>query len=198
MWMLAEEELFEKWLGMQEVNKLYVVKELIRAGCKATTVGGDVSSDRGPVISPELYRKFLLPVIHKEVELIHDSGAYAVYTSDGNHGPIIRDMFFGSNADGYKEVDKAAGMTWERIIKEGITEKICIIGNIDARHTLCFASPSDVKKEVVECLNYGLHIPGGHILHASHSVHEDVKVENYFALIEAYRDFWGIEKLPEL
>jgi uroporphyrinogen-III decarboxylase len=107
-------------------------------------------------------------------------------------------MFEGTNIDGYKEVDKAAGMTWERIIKEDIADKICIIGNIDARHTLCLANPTEVKTEVIECLNYGLHTSRGHILHSSHSIHEDVRVENYLALIEAYRDFFGLKRPVEL
>lgn len=44
---------------------------------------------------------------------------------------------------------------------------------------------------------YGQQTSDGHILHASHSVHEDVKVENYYAVIDAYRQFFGKE-LPRL
>jgi len=55
-----------------------------------------------------------------------------------------------------------------------------------------------VRAEVVECLRYGQQTPGGHILHASHSVHEDVKVENYYAAVAAYREFFGLEPLPRL
>lgn len=54
----------------------------------------------------------------------------------------------------------------------------------------------EAMAEVIECLKYGQTTPGGHILHASHSVHEDVKVENYYAAVNAYRDFFGLEKLP--
>ena len=32
---------------------------------------------------------------------------------------------------------------------------------------------------------------------ASHSVHEDVKPENYHAAIAAYREYFGLEPLPE-
>jgi hypothetical protein len=52
-----------------------------------------------------------------------------------------------------------------------------------------------VRAEVIETLRQGQHTPGGHILHNSHSVHEDVKVENYYAVIAAYRDFFGLEPL---
>ena len=87
-------------------------------------------------------------------------------------------------------------MTWPRLIERGVSDRICVIGNIDARHTLCRGVPEEVKREVVECLEYGRRTPGGHILHASHSVHEDVKTENYYAVVDTYRDFFGVEELP--
>jgi len=51
--------------------------------------------------------------------------------------------------------------------------------------------------EVIGCLRMGRQSPGGHILHNSHSVHEDVKIENYYAVVQAYRDFFGMERLPQ-
>jgi uroporphyrinogen decarboxylase len=155
-----------------------------------------VSCDKGPFISPALYDEFILPVIVEHVDLIHSLGATAVYTSDGNHWPIKEAFFFRSGIDGYKEVDRAAGMTWPRLNEEGVSDEVCVIGNIDARYTLCLSSPAEVRAEVIECLSFGRQTPGGHILHASHSVHEDVKIENYIAAIDAYREFFGIEKLP--
>src|SRR5512137_936144 len=92
-----------------------------------------------------------------------------------------------------REVDQAAGMTWPRLIEEGVAGRICIIGNLDARHTLCHGTPEQVRAEVIECLRYGQRFTGGHILHASHSVHEDVKVDNYVAAVNAYREFFGMK-----
>ena len=195
MWMIEEPELYKKWLDMQKVNGFAITKRLIKNGCTVIAMGGDVSCDKGPFISPSLYEKFILPVIQEHVQLIHQLGARAVYTSDGNHWLIKKAFFFDSGIDGYKEVDKSAGMTWPRLIEEGVAERVCIIGNLDARHTLCHGTIEEVKKEVFECLNYGKNSKGGHILHASHSVHEDVKPENYFATVNAYREFFGIEPL---
>jgi len=57
-------------------------------------------------------------------------------------------------------------------------------------------TPEHVRREVIECLRFGQSGPGGHILHASHSVHEDVKPQNYVAAVQAYREFFGLERLP--
>ena len=170
---------------------------MIADGCTVVAMGGDVSCDKGPFLSPRMYHEFILPAIQRHVRLIHEAGARAVYTSDGNHWLIKDDLFFNSGVDGYKEVDKAAGMTWPRLIAEGVYGRVCILGNLDARHTLCHGTPEDVRREVIECLRYGQTGPGGHILHASHSVHEDVKRRTTWPPCNAYREFFGMERLPQ-
>lgn len=195
MWLIDEPDLVKKWLEMQKAKSFPATETMMENGCDIIALGGDVSCDKGPFISPAHYREFILPVIHEHVELVHGKGAKAVYTSDGNNWPIADMMFGESGVDGYKEVDYAAGMTMEQLVESGYDRKICIIGNIDARHTLCHAKPSQVKKFVRHCLDLGQKSPGGHILHASHSVHEDVRVENYYAAVEAYREYFGLPSL---
>ncbi len=198
MWLAVEPEWVVRWLDMQKASGFTRTEQMMAEGCEVVAMGGDVSCDKGPFISPDHYHRFILPVIREHVALIHDLGGLAVYTADGNHWAIRDDFFLNSAIDGYKEVDKAAGMTWPRLIEEGIDRRVCIIGNLDARHTLCLGTPEQVRAEVIECLQFGQATPGGHILHASHSVHEDVKVENYYAAVNAYRDFFGMEPLPTM
>ncbi|MHB9025338.1 MAG: uroporphyrinogen decarboxylase family protein [Armatimonadota bacterium] len=197
MWMLEEPELFQRWLTIQTEKVFPRTKALIAQGCNVIAMGGDCSCDKGPFISPALYHEFIFPVIKAHTELIQQCGAKAVYTSDGNHWPIKDDFFFNSGIDGYKEVDKAAGMTMERLIAEGVKDRVCIIGNVDARYIMCMGTPAEVLEEVINCLKLGIQTPGGHILHTTHSVHEDVPVENYYAMVAAYRDFFGLEPLPK-
>jgi len=196
MWFVSEPDLLRRWIRMNAVPAFRRTEALIAEGCRIIAIGGDVSGDKGPFCSPAHYHEFILPVIQEHVNLIHRLGAKAVYTSDGNHWAIRDDFFFNSNIDGYKEVDWAAGMTFERLIEEGVAQRVCIIGNVDARHTLCQGTVEEVKAHVRRCLELGQKTPGGHILQASHSVHEDVKVENYRAVVNAYRDFFGMEPLP--
>ncbi len=195
MWMIDEVDLYLRWMEMQKRSSFWRTRKLIGDGHSVVAMGGDVSCDKGPFISPDMYHEFILPVIQEHVRIIHDAGAKAVYTSDGNHWPIKDDFFFNSGTDGYKEVDKAAGMTMEKLIDEGVASKVCIIGNIDARHVLCHGTKGEVEREVTNCLRLGLQCRGGHILHNSHSVHEDVKAENYVAAVNTYREFFGMEKL---
>jgi len=198
MWFAQEPELLQRWLLMEQSRAFAETERQIRWGCEVMVIGGDVSADKGPFISPKHYHEFILPVIQRHTALVHRAGALAVYTSDGNHWPIRDDFFIHSGVDGYQEVDQAAGMTMERLFAEGIKDRVCIIGNIDARRTLCLGTPEQVRAEVFRCLKLGSLTPGGHILHTSHSVHEDVKPINYLAMVAAYRDYYGLTPLPSL
>ena len=195
MWFLTDPELLRRWTDMQTARVLPLMKHYIDAGCAVVAMGGDVSCDKGPFISPAHYREFILPAIRRQVDFIHSCGALAVYTSDGNHWPIKEDFFYNSGIDGYKEVDRAAGMTFERLIAEGVAGRVCIIGEMDARHLMCHGGVEEVKRRTRRCLDLGRDSGGGHILHLSHSVHEDVRVENYYAMIEAYREYFGLGAL---
>lgn len=196
MWLIEEPDLVRRWLERSKAFCFAATAASVDAGCEVVALGGDVSCDKGPFISPAHYREFILPVIREHTALVHAHGGLAVYTSDGNHWAIADMMFRASNVDGYKEVDHAAGMTMERLIESGYDREICIIGNLDARHTLCHAEPAAAQAFVRRCLDLGRRSPGGHILHASHSVHEDVKSENYHAAVAAYRDYFGLDPLP--
>ncbi len=197
MWLIDEPELVKKWLEMQKAKSFPATEAMIENGCDVVALGGDVACDKGPFISPDHYREFVFPVLREHVELVHERGAKAVYTSDGNLWDISDMMFRESGIDGCKEVDYAAGMTMERLTDAGYDREICIIGNIDARRTLCHAEPSEVKNFVRHCLDAGQKSQGGHILHSSHSVHEDVRVENYYAVVEAYREYFGLRPLQD-
>jgi len=195
MWFISEPDLLHRWIRMKNVQAHRKTERFVNEGCEVVALGGDCSCDKGPFCSPAHYHEFILPAIQEHVRVCHRLGAKAVYTSDGNHWPIKEDFFFNSGIDGYKEVDWAAGMTYESLIEEGVAARVCIIGCVDQRHILCHGTPDEVVLHVRSVLKSGQKTPGGHILHSSHSIHEDVKVENVYAMFNAYREYFGMSRL---
>ncbi len=192
IWMIEEPQLYERWLQAELRRGLAIMEGCVRRGADVVALGGDISSDQGPLISPDLYSRYVLPAVQRQIELVHQMDAYAVYTSDGNLWPIRDEFFFRSGADGYKEVDFGAGMTMERLVHEGIKEQVTVIGNIDARHAMCNGTAEEIRKHTLHCLDWGLRSPGGHILHTSHSVHEGMPADSYYTAWETYRERFGL------
>jgi uroporphyrinogen-III decarboxylase len=60
---------------------------------------------------------------------------------------------------------------------------------------LSFGTPEEIRRHTLDCLEAGLG-NGGHILCASNAITASVPLENYLAIVQAYRDVFGLPPLP--
>ena len=125
--------------------------------------------------------------------MIHAAGVYAINASDGNLWSVIDDFLFGTAVDGYLEIDLHAGMELKRL-KNAYGKEITFLGNIDCGNTLSFASPETIRKSVFQCLEDGSG-NGGHVFTASNAIIDSVPIENYFSMVNAYREYFNLPKL---
>jgi len=95
--------------------------------------------------------------------------------------------------DGYIEIDRFAGMDLARLKRE-YGDRVTFYGNMDCGNTLSFGSPEVIRAETVRCIEDGLG-SGGHIFCASNAITASVSLENYLAMVNAYRDFFGLSRL---
>lgn len=164
-------------------------RQFVDLGADVIGLGGDVASDAGPIISPAHYREFIVPCIKEQADALREMGVFSTNTSDGNLWSAIDNFLIDSGVDGYGEIDKAAGMDLGQL-KGRYGDRICFLGNLDIRYTLCSGSIDEVKKETIECIEKGWG-NGGHILMTSNCVHKDVNPENYLAALKAHREYFG-------
>jgi hypothetical protein len=155
-------------------------------------VGGDFAGNR-PLISPESYREFIVPEVRKLSRRIHELGMRAVNASDGFLWPVIDDFLLGCEVDGYLEIDLHAGMDLSRL-KRGYGGSVTLYGNMDCGNTMSFGTPDEIRRSTVECIEAGSG-NGGHIFCCSNAITASVPVANYLAMVNAYRDVFGLEKL---
>jgi hypothetical protein len=158
-------------------------------GIELIGVGGDFAGNR-PLISPELYREFIAPEVRAVSRRVHAGGARAINASDGNLWPVIDHFLLGCEVDGYIEIDLRAGMDLRKL-KAGFGERIAFLGNLDCGNTLSFGTPDEVRAHTLDCIEAGLG-GGGHVLTASNAITASVPIENYLAMINAYRDRFRI------
>ena len=172
---------------LKQHSKLVLIygKIAIEFGAELIFAGGDIADNHGPMLPPQHYREFLLPIIKQITNEFHKKGAFVFNSSDGNLWPIADDYFVNSNVDGLMEIQVTAGMDLRRL-KKIYGNRLCFTGTVDAQHTLVSGTPEEVAEEtrnVIEILAPG----GGHILSSSNSIHPGVRPENYFAMLNSAR-----------
>ena len=184
--LLAEPELVE--VTMEKVLRcnMRIVQRAIRAGAEIIILGDDYAGNAGPMMSPDLFRRFLLPPLAKMIALIHDEGAFCIKHSDGNLYPLL-DMIVSAGPDGINPVEPVAGMELKKV-KQLVGDKVCVTGNIDCAQLLPHGTPAQVRDAVRQAIADAAP-GGGYILASSNSIHSSCKPENFVAMIRACHEF---------
>jgi len=87
--MVLAPEFARRHFALATERALASVEKYIELGIEMIGVGGDFAGNRGPLISPQLYREFIVPEVRKLSQRIHKAGKIAVNASDGNLWPVI-------------------------------------------------------------------------------------------------------------
>ena len=189
--MLLAPDVAHRHFSLATTRTLALIEKYIAIGIDQIGVGGDFSGTH-PLISPQAYREFIVEEVQKLSRRIHDAGRYAVNASDGNLWPVLDDFLFGCDVDGYLEIDMHAGMDMGRL-KSNCGDRITLYGNLDCGNILSVGSAEEVRRHTISCLEAGTG-NGGHILCASNAITASVPLENYLAVVNAYRDVFDLPR----
>lgn len=186
---LLEPELAETLMDKVLESNIAVVRGAIRAGAEVIVLGDDYAHNRGPMMSPAVFERFILPRLKRMVDAIHEEGAFCVKHSDGNIYPLL-DMIVGTGADGINPIEPAAGMDLATA-RRRTQGKVCLVGNIDCGRLLPHGTVGEVREAVRRAIA-DAGAEGGFILSSSNSIHSSVKPENFVAMVEAGREFGAL------
>ena len=180
----AVDELFERYNT--------AVLEGIRRATRAAHVdvvgfGEDIGFKTGPLISPDMFRRFILPRYKKGMDLAHEHGVDLTwYDSDGDVRQLIPDhLAVGVNSVAPCEV--AAGMVPTEL-RRTFGRDLRIIGGIDKRE---IAKGTDaIDAEIAR--NQGVIDDGGFLPAIDHSIPADVSYDNYRYFLDTLRRVLGL------
>jgi len=190
--MVLAPEVAHEHFALATRRSLALIEKYLAVDIDQIGIGGDFAGTK-LIISPQAYRNFIVPEVRELSQRIHESGAYAVNASDGDLWPVLEDFLFGCEVDGYLEIDAFAGMDLKRL-KDAYGDRATLYGNLDCGNMLSFGSPDEVRRSTQKCLEDGMG-NGGHILCASNAITSSVPRENYVAMVNAYRDMFGLARL---
>jgi uroporphyrinogen decarboxylase len=159
-----------------------LARRAVRAGADVVMLGDDYAFNTAPLMSPAMFKEFILPRLTRVIQAVKDEGAFCVKHSDGNVWSLL-DMIVDTGVDAINPLEPVADMEIAAV-KKKYGDRVCLIGNIDCGDLLCKASPEDVMRTVKETISKAAP-GGGYIVSSSNTIHSSVKPENYRAMIEA-------------
>ena len=149
-------------------------------------VTDDYGSQKGLLMSPATWRRFIAGNLKRLVDVAHAHGARFMLHSCGGVRDLIPDLI----AVGVDVLDpiqtQARGMD-PTALKADYGHALSFHGAIDTQTTLPFGTPDDVRREVRERIAV-LGAGGGYILAPTHNVQPDTPLENVLAMVEAARE----------
>ena len=189
--MLLAPQIAHEHFRLATARAIACIERFIDLGIDQIGLGGDFAGKR-PMISPDAYREFIVPQVRACSRRIHQAGLWAVNASDGDLWSVIDDFLIGCEVDGYLEIDRFAGMDLGEL-KTRHGDRITFYGDLDCGNLLSFATPDEIRRDTVRCVEAGMG-NGGHILCASNAITASVSLENYFAVVEGYHDYFGLPR----
>jgi len=158
-----------------------VIKHFCELGVDFLWLGDDLAFKNGPMFSPQVFKKIILPRLKKATEKITCPW---IFHSDGNILPLMDDLLsLGMN--GIHPIESHSMDLQEIKLKYG--NRICLCGNIDL-NILSLGTSFDVEREVRDKIKIA-GIGGGYILTSSHSITNYVKPENVIAMKKAIEQY---------
>jgi len=170
----------ERIRGAEEARR--TIDALFARGVDTVLLEADYGSSTGPMMSPETFRRAILPGMKVLCGHIKRHGAPVIFHSCGKNRPLL-DMFVEAGVDCYQSIQPEEDIVG---LKRDFGDRLCLWGGINI-DLLVRGTPEQVKAEVREVI-LGCKEGGGFILGASHSLMAGTKAENYRAALKALEE----------
>ena len=185
--MIDEEPMLDELIDQLYEFNLALVRRMVDSGC-CLSIGypEDLGMQLGPMLSPEMFRKYIKPSYQKLMKPARDAGIAIHMHSDGDIRDLADDLI-DSGVEVINLQDLVNGIDW---IADRFRGKICVELDIDRQRITPYGTPAEIDaliREEVEklalpegglCMVYGLY-PG-------------VPLENVKAVMDAMEKymFW--------
>jgi uroporphyrinogen decarboxylase len=148
----------------------------------------DMGMQRGPIISPDLYRKMIKPCHKALCDFLHQKDMRVIFHSCGSVAELIPD-FIEAGIDALNPLQLSAdNMDPVYLKKEFGRDVVFWGGGINTQATLAFGSPVEVREEVYRRMDV-LAKDGNYVFTAEHCIQPNTPVENILALFEAVNSY---------
>jgi uroporphyrinogen-III decarboxylase len=150
-------------------------------------LGNDFGAQTGPLLSPALFKRFMLPHLARLIDLGHAYGLKVQLHCCGGFAPLLPALI-DAGLDGVHAIQPCCAGMDLRTLKREFGDRILFNGCIDSQHVLINGTPDTVRRDVRRVLE-SMMPGGGYIAGASHdTILEETPLENVLAMFETVRE----------
>jgi len=151
-------------------------------------ISDDLSTDTGPMISPQSYRTLLKPRHKQIIDTIKEyTDARIMYHTCGAAHHFFQDLI-DIGVDIVNPVQVSSKGMETRGLKDHFGDRLTFWGAIDTHHVLPHGSTDEVRTEVRRVIR-DLAPGGGYVVNFVHNAQPDVPPENIVAMVTAAREY---------
>lgn len=168
-----------------ELNMAFLAEYLGAIGryIQVVALSDDLGTQRGPMISPELYLRFVKPRQKELFAFVKErTDACVFFHTCGSVYRFIPDLIE-VGVDALNPVQVSAAEMDTRRLKDEFGDRLSFWGAVDTQQVLPFGTPNDVREEVRQRIG-DLGTNGGYVLGAVHNIQAEVPAENIVAMYE--------------
>lgn len=151
--------------------------------------GTDFGTQRGPIMSQDVFREFYLPYYKQINDWIHQNTNWKTFYHTCGSIVGFMDVFHETGIDILNPVQCSAEGMDPRLLKEKWGNKFTFWGGgVNTQKTLPFGTPEEVYAEVTERLS--IFAPGGgFVFNTIHNIQGPTPVANILAVFDAVKDY---------
>lgn len=179
----VSKRLFER---MYELN-IMMAERIARSGADVMMSGSDVATQRGLLISPEMWREYIRPVMRDAIQAAKaiKPDILVFYHSCGNVTDMIED-FIDVGVDILDPCQPEVMDIFE--LKKRYGDAVTFHGGIGVQSVLPFGTPEEVREMTRRTIDV-MAVGGGYICAPSHIIKADIPWENLIAFVETVREY---------
>lgn len=150
-------------------------------------MGDDVGGQRGPLLSPEMWRRYFKDGFRTYCDIAHKYGLKVMYHTCGDVYALIPD-FIDCGLDMLQSLQPQATNMDIKRLKQEFGKDLSFQGGMDIQQVLPLGTPDDVR-EMVKYAADNTKPGGGYFFGTAHNIQADTDMQNVVALFEAYHEY---------